>query len=421
MSSADAVFRTYQTVRNYENALRRHGQSILWTRAILCPCIDPNTRQPELSCPSCRGRGRLYRPPGVQQVYNEAAKHTVNAVTPRFGPLSPNGILRVRVPKRDGTGLTQEVTSSPAVDGRGINLSGPLVPLHPQEHVYIDYAFDPSLHSVDALVDEHHGTGDQTYTIEGYTKVSGYFRTPITPEHQTHRHLSAVRSFGKGYIDARLSIKLVYRTYDSDGNVVAGSETDVPFTFDENTGVVRYRIIEGDGSLPDYPTGGSWKIHITYSYNRPFRFVINNISEKQRYTSPYITQEADAVLTLPSWARVSPNDLFTVLAAEQTGEEIIDPNQSASLTDYIRGYYDVVRILEVVDKTGKYHTGYTLQNNDELVWTVKPTTPYTVQFLYNPTYVAVEGFPTLRAAENKQFPQKINLKKWSRTDSMPTH
>lgn len=44
----------------FDKAIIQHGAKVLWQRAILCPCLDETTGQPNYMCPSCRGKGFIY-------------------------------------------------------------------------------------------------------------------------------------------------------------------------------------------------------------------------------------------------------------------------------------------------------------------------------------------------------------------------
>tara|TARA_R110000824_G_scaffold54028_2_gene149065 strand:- start:19272 stop:20048 length:777 start_codon:yes stop_codon:yes gene_type:complete len=48
------------SVEEYNGLLLAHGSGAEWRRAILCPCVRIETRQPNVSCQDCRGIGRLY-------------------------------------------------------------------------------------------------------------------------------------------------------------------------------------------------------------------------------------------------------------------------------------------------------------------------------------------------------------------------
>ena len=409
MSDSASQFRTFQNVRAYESALGRHAQSVLWTRGITCPCISNDTQQADLDCVVCRSRGIIYRSPGPQKVYNELVKHDRSGrVFPRYAPIVVENGFSVRVPSRDGTGGTAKIpVTISVVDGKQrINIDPPNIP--PEfDVVYMDYSFNPTKKV-------ENGGGVVLDETNGVINIQVPVRT----------------LYGK-QIEGRL-LEVSAIRFDSDDENVPEQ------TLDLATNVERFEagyLIDHDNVKIETPSqltdaialattnDADYRIEVDYTYTEPFQFLISNISERQRYTSPYITKEADASLTVPSWVRISPNDLFTVLAAEQISDEVLRPR--ARRNDIIRGAWDVVRVLEIQDMNGNSYpeTAVEIQGRNELKWLVeKPNVPYSVQFLYNPTYVAIESYPSLRTAENKQFPQKINLKKWTRTsESQRTH
>ena len=409
MGSADQ-FRTYQTVSNYESALRRHAQAVLWTRAILCPCIDQDTGQPSLEndvCPQCQGRGRIYKTPGPQEIFDEVVKHDEDGVLfPRHTPIIPNSFT-VRVPARDDTGNTRSIPATLADDVLQIEFGDnvPDVPLF--DIVYLDYQFDPAVRVIgdvysDSLFQESNiFSGHSELKLDvGVTQIRGK---------TFHGRLISVE--GVRLVDA-----------DSDDRTVLAtiSSAEVRYNYD-SISISTATLTSTLQSLQ----GNSVEVEVDYTYTKVFQFLISGISEKQRYTSPFITKEADAQLTAPHWTKFSPNDIFTLLSAQQIGEEIIDPSISGDgEADQIRSYFDIVRILEVHDADGNSYVGHTttppvsVLGRNSLWWPDgKPNSKYTVQFLYNPSYVAIESFPSLRNAEGKSFVNKINLRKWSQTSS----
>ena len=84
----ETQFRTFQTVRYYEESLSRHGQWCRWTRALTCPCVTEHTNQPDINCSLCKGRGKIYKTPGPFFVEQEIVKHDNSGrVYPKFTPV----------------------------------------------------------------------------------------------------------------------------------------------------------------------------------------------------------------------------------------------------------------------------------------------------------------------------------------------
>jgi hypothetical protein len=156
-----------------------------------------------------------------------------------------------------------------------------------------------------------------------------------------------------------------------------------------------------------------------YKYIKPFEFVLFGVSPKIRYNSPWVLDEATAVLVVPYWAKVGANDLFTALSAQQSGQEIIDPNMSVD--DNIKGYYDVSRILSITMHDGSERSvnDVLIYDGNKLKWlTAKPTRRYTIQFTYNPTYTALVEGHSLKSSENKEFVNRVNLMRFDKTNDV---
>ncbi|MHA2426501.1 MAG: hypothetical protein ACXADB_00475 [Candidatus Hermodarchaeia archaeon] len=168
---------------------------------------------------------------------------------------------------------------------------------------------------------------------------------------------------------------------------------------------------------------GTWQsgdtLEVDYVYQAPFDFLLVGISPRMRYEQPYVLEEADAVLVTPYWAQVAPDDLLTAMAVEQTGRAVVDPTLGAG-NDEITAYYDLSRLLRVVDEVGTEYTAGVGKNvelfgRNELKWNIaKPTVSYAVQFTYHPTYTALDSLHSLRNAENKAFVNRVSVRQFDR-------
>ena len=47
----------------FEKAIETYGLRVIWQKSMLCPCLDSYGGQPQIGCPSCRGKGYLYFDP----------------------------------------------------------------------------------------------------------------------------------------------------------------------------------------------------------------------------------------------------------------------------------------------------------------------------------------------------------------------
>ncbi len=368
-AGASSQFRTFQTVARYEAALARHAQYIRWTRAILCPCLNATTRQPDPQCSLCGGYGHIYYPPN-EQAYNpypfrivqEPIRCDLNGkLYPKFDiATSPNPVVTLK-----GTGLSVAVTSP--FDGSLQLSSSP----YPQQYepLLLSYDHDPVL----TVTDEDSTVYDSTNFVLQVT-------TPVFTERDT------------AYSGTIVEVTEAYNT--------TKSETYTVTSFDRDK---IYLSAMGTWEVGDV-------LEVDYKYEKPFSFMLIGVTPKLRYEQPWLLEEAEAVLITPYWAKPSPNDLFTVQSSEQRGSAIVDPTHTAG-NDVIRNYYDISKIIKIILLDGtELTTGFSIANHNQIKWTSKPTQMYTIHFLYNSTYVALTQLPTLRTSENKIFANRISVK-----------
>jgi len=361
MAGKSSQFKTFQTPGAYEDALNRHAQYVRWTRALSCPCIQAHTRQADPNCSVCKGRGKVYKTPGVQFVTYETARHDSNGrVYPLYPPVAGTPTVI-----RQGAELA--LAGSQPSDGSYIQLNPP----YPKawQELFINYQYNPLI-SV---------TKEDSDVVDTNT-----LRTIAS------RFVDRGKSF-EGSID---SVSRVY-------NVDKGETYTVVVAYKE------YIYLAAMGTW-----GSGDVLEVDYEYVKPFQFLLLGISEKLRYEKPYILEQAQATLVTPYWAKPAPDDLFTMLSGEQYASAIIDPTHSAG-TDVVRNYFDLSRLVELFDKSGNEYTIGTdveLFGRNEIKWNVtKPKVNYSIQFTYHPTYVALVEFPTIRSAENKDFVNRMQL------------
>lgn len=363
------VFRTFQTVQRYEDAIERHSQWLRWVSSITCPCLDTNTFQPDPRCPICRGRGKIYKSPGKFKLFNETVRHDASGrVYPRNVPVV---VGSATVYRKD---VAIPLAATQPSDGSYIQLASP----YPKawQVLTADYTYDP----------------DIAVTAED----SGVYGTNLL-------RVVAPRFAEKGKTFEG-SIKSVSRVYNA--------------TKDET-----YTVIAAYKEYIYLQSMGTWAsgdvLEVDYVYQKPFSFMLVGITSKIRYEQPYVLQEADAILVTPYWAQVAPDDLFTAMAVEQTGRAIINPATAAG-NDEITAYYDLSRLLRVIDRGGtEYETGpgkdVEIFERNQLQWNVsKPGSTYVAQFTYHPTYTALTQMHSLRNSENKAFANRISVKQFDR-------
>lgn len=369
MPGASSQFRTFQTVASYEDALARHGQYLRWTAGVTCPCLKSGTLQPDPACSLCRGRGRLYKTPGKFRILDEKARHDSSGkIYPSNSPLVDGSAVIYR----QGSILVQ--ASSQPSDYTYVQLDPP----YPKawQVVSMDYEWDSdvSVTSEDSTV---YGTNILRVTTPQFAEKSKTFEG---------------------------SIKSISRVYNVDKDE----------TYTVSSFYKEYIYLSSMGTW-----GSGDVLEVDYVYQALFNFLLVGITPRMRYEQPYVLEEAEAILITPYWAQVSPDDLFTAMAVEQIGRAVVDPTVVAG-NDVILAYYDLSRLLRVIDTAGTEYTVGSGNNveifeRNELQWNVtKPTVQYTAQFTYHPTYTALSSLQSLRNAENKSFVNRVNVKQYSK-------
>ena len=363
------VFRTFQTVQRYEDALARHAQWLRWVSGITCPCLNTDTGQPDPHCSLCRGRGRLYKSPEGFQLFNETVKHDgFGRVFPRKTPIVPGTVAVYR------RGEPLVLHADQPADGSYVQLDQP----HPKawEVLTADYEYRPDI----AVVDEN-------------SEVYGENLLRVVTPRFTEK--------GKRFEGSLRSVSRVYN-----------ATKDETYSVDTFFKVFIY--------LSDMGTWASGDVlEVDYVYQEPFPFMLIGITPKIRYQQPYVLEAADAILITPYWAQPAPDDLFTAMAVEQTGRAVVNP-RTVSGNDVVSAYYDLSRLLRIVTRAGhEYAVGpgkdVEIFERNELRWNVaKPSVPYTVQFTYHPTYTALDQIHTLRNSENKAFANRVSVKQFDR-------
>lgn len=362
------LFRTFQTPQRYEDALVRHAQYVRWMKGYVCPCLNAHTGQADPSCLECKGRGVAYRTPGAMSVFQEMAKHDNSG---RVYPLNMPIILGTPVVTKKGVILP--LSGSQPADGSYVQLESP----YPKawERLYIDYDFT----SVITVTDED---------------------SPVIGINTLKTIATQFTSKGKTFEGSIKEVSEVYNVTRDETYTVVDA-------------IKEYIYLQ---DMANWQSGDVLKVD--YEYVKPSAFLLVGINERMRYTQAYVMEEADALLVVPYYVKVSSTDIFTALASDQEASVVIDPT-TGSGNDEINGYFDVSKLGFVIDKSGvEYIVGTDLElyGRNEVKWNItKPTVSYSVSFLYHPTFSALLSLPSLRNAENKSFPNKINLKLFDRT------
>jgi hypothetical protein len=359
----ETQFRTFQTVRYYEEALARHGQWCRWLKVLTCPCVTKGTGQADLQCTLCGGRGKIFRNPGPFTIQQEIARHDGNGkVYPKNTPII-DGTITVW---KSGTSLS--LGTQPG-DGSYIQLATPFPRNY--ERIRVDYQFNPTI----SVIDENSEVYD-TNTLR----------------------VIAARFVDKGQ-DYEGSIDSVSRVYN----------VDKAETYTVTLAQKEFIYLENMGTWADGDV-----LQVDYVYLQPFDFLLHSISSKRRYESAYIQDQADATLVSPYWAQIAPNDIITSLSAKLPAYAVIDPAATgAAGNDVVVNYYDLSDLTHCIDVSGAQYvvgTDLVLYGRNEIQWlTTKPTVKYTVHFRYHPTFTGLTTYDTARNSENKSFVNRTNV------------
>ncbi len=356
-------FRTTQTVQRYEASLARHGQWCRWTRVLVCPCMTPQTGQPDLQCSLCKGRGEIYRNPGPFLIRQEIVDHD-NA-----GRVYTANTPIVAGESTVWLGTTSLTLGSQPADGSYIQLATP----YPKNYrrLLADYTFTP--------------------VVEVTDEDSEVYGTNL--------------------------LRVIAPRFTEKGRTFEGSIDGVTSVYND-TKDETYTVSSFNKEFIYLSAMGTWEVNdvleVDYTYVQPFDFLLHSLSQKRRYERAYVIDQADATLVTPYWAEVAPLDLLTALSMELAGYAVVDPTQTAG-NDVLRDVFDLSKLLDVIDQSGtEYTTGVgnnvELYERNEIAWNVsKPTVPYTVHFMYHPTFAALTTYDTARTSENKSFVNRSNM------------
>ncbi len=357
--AVSSQFRTYQTVRNYEDALARHSQKTRWIKVLQCPCVNPTTGQFDIDCSICDGRGRIFKSPDEMLVRQELVKHDNSGkVYPKYTP-ARDPVVYLR-------GVSLSLGSQPP-DGSYVQLAAPYPKAYTK--LYADYEYSPKVEVTDED-SEVYGTNILRVIAARGTVIGRAYEGSIESVSEvanvTKSETYTVSSFAKEFI---------------------------------------YLASMGTWEVDDV-------LEVDYVYVPPFDFVITGVSQKMRWEQAYVMEHAEALIVAPHWARFASGDLLTALSQEQFASAIIDPANFSGDIHEVRNYFDLSRLIRIIDLNGTEHdvdTAASLFERNQIEWVAAPSVKYTVQFAYHPTYVVLSDLPGMRSAENKSFVNRVGV------------
>jgi len=172
--------------------------------------------------------------------------------------------------------------------------------------------------------------------------------------------------------------------------------------------------------LTDGPVDDSDVLEVDCTYIDPIKFLVTNVIQKEKSDNSMLIQEGELQLTFDGFLPVGPGDLITLLKATQ--KSAVVGNYSGD-GEHEVPFFHLKELIRVEDKIGKIDSVTIVKNNRLMFNDRKPEGRFSVAFMYNPSFVVLEGLPSLRYGEDKVFPKKLPLKRYdmfSRRENRPT-
>jgi len=337
-----------QNVKLYEDALKRHGQYMMWHRSLVCYCIDDMGRA-DPKCRECYGRGFDYEPVNSIRRVDEGMGNGSNIILTKGNIKSINRLFGSNNQNIDYENFAQNAISLTLI-------------MKSSKYWYCDY--------IENLKVSFTGSG----TYEG----RGIIRVPIV---------------GYSTIYGNFIGKIVEIT--SVINKTKNNEKMNVVSFWENL-----ILTDSNVDLTD-------EIDIICKYVKPLKMLISGISQKKKYEASYVTPEADAQLTVPGFYYMGTGDIITQLKAEQRTSIV----GKGSGSFHILPFFHVKSIISIKDEIG-YITDASIVRNNEIKWGSRIPDNFSITLTYNPSYTVMQDLPQMRYAEEKVFPRKVMLKQF---------
>lgn len=364
---------------NYEAMVSRHGQWVRWRIAEKCPCVKPETQQPDIHCARCAGLGVVYRCQ-QERVFTKMAMCADGSGFVDFGvEAEAYRLLSVY----DQTGKTY---ASAEKAGRYIVLNG----APPDKGVYVTAVFvESTVRTV--------GHAECEKTGGGYYRVQGL--------------RSAKNTIDGLYHTAPGDIEQIDRVTDA-----AGVEWEV-LEFRQDCfllgGVKKKPGGENAGEAEDSAEPVEPLTAHGVRYVPPFVFVILNQNLSKSEEQMMKDLNGDAVVTFPYAYDVSNDDVITVLSGTYTQKSVVAKKNAQY--DVIPAYFvDGVVSCEGKSRAYVQNEDFILCGTNYIKWLCadKPADgeAYSVTYRVFPTYKVVKAVPQIRTSENQRMPKKAVVK-----------
>ena len=339
----------YQSPELYKSALARHGQFVRWYSSLPCFCADEMGRV-DPGCNKCRGKGHIYFPQERMRTIEERMGKNSKIIIPNEKIETLN-----KVYKHNGTELSVDSYTSSEI----------ILALAPVSGSYFNIDYYQDLKESFVGTATYLGNGLLRALINKITNKQGDF---------------------VGEISSVNYLK----------NITQGI----------NMGVLAYWE---DLILTDGPVDIGDTLEVDCTYIDPIKFLVTNVVQKERLENSMLIQEGELQLTFDGFLPVGPGDLITLLKATQKAAVV--GNYSGS-GEHEVPFFHIKELIRVEDNLGKVE-GVTIVKNNRLMFNErKPEGRFSVAFMYNPSFVVLEGLPSLRYGEDKVFPKRLPLKRY---------
>jgi hypothetical protein len=343
----------------WEESIDRRGQCVLWYSSNSCFCISDGGRV-DPNCPKCFGSGFLYRPV-------TSAHRILKGVTEGKATIDITS-KKMRIKK-----IYQVV--------RGKNQDVPISSFTPTSFT----PTTPILAKGAPYTLDFEEDLEEPYQGLAYADGKNIVEVPIYQNHNQNKfpgQLSRISSLNKVELD----------------------ENDV-----EILTPIRILSFWANKILTDTPLETTDMIRIECIYEKLVKFVITGINPKTKLSTNLILQGADAQMVFPGTFTVGRGDVV-VLQLGEIKENIVGINDGPV---FKFPYFKIARILKIEDEYGEI-TDFTLVRDNEILWgpRTKPKR-FACSFTYHPTFSVLDDLPSVRYAEDKIWPKRVYLKKFS--------
>jgi hypothetical protein len=153
-------------------------------------------------------------------------------------------------------------------------------------------------------------------------------------------------------------------------------------------------------------------ISVSCTWVHPVKMILSQIDPKVAQSNQKIMQEYHAQVTAFGSYHLGEGDLITPQVMRQR-DSIICIAKNGEVA-HMLPYFHVERLLRIEWGGGVIEDATLIRNNTIMWGGTVPTagSKFSVQLLYHPTFKVGMDLPNLRYAEDKEFPQKMFLKRF---------